>query len=832
MPDLPAFSSWVKQRRKALDMTQAQLALQVPCAPVTLRKIEAGVLRPSRELSARLVQLLAATPDEYPDVLRSARQASPQPAPRQPALPVPLSTLIGRAQEVDQLCSMIQRGARLVCLTGPGGVGKTRLALAVAHRVQEAFPHGACFVDMAPLAEPQLVASAILEALDVAPGPEWEPVDQLAHALAGRHALLVLDNFEHLLDAAPLITALLRRAPNLVILVTSRVALRLDGEHRFVVPPLAVPDLAHLPGLVTLAQCPAVALFLARAAAAATPVVVTEANAASLAAVCAQLDGLPLAIELAAARAALLTPEMLRDRLAQDGALRALGVGRRDAAARHQTLRATLAWSYDLLEPDDRRLFCHLAVFTGGWTLAAAEQVCGDREGPGTSARHNVADRLAVLIASSLVVRATDADGVVRFTMLETVREYARELLATSGEEDTLRQRHLCSCVDLATAAYTDQVDMSREGLRALDAERDNLRAALAWSLRPVGQPELGLRLAAHLGQWWFRRGHDDESHRWLAQFLEHPILADASTEDAARARYWSGKHAMMRCDHRLAVQRFAESLAAYVALDDPLNAARLRHELARVAREQTDYARAAALNQEALEYLGAHDPTYFVADVLLTFGDIATDQGQLSVAAEYLQESLALSRQLGYHVGVGASLMNLGRVMCLAGDLPQARAYAEASLALAWQEGYPTLAGKVQVQLARIERAAGDNAGVARHCVEAITTLREIGIGAIEIAICQELLAGMAAASGQDADAVQLFSAAAAVREVVDDPIRPVDRAEYDRDLAAVQAHLTESAFAAAWAGGRRLGREETVRLASDIAAQHMAQLDHDACH
>ena len=450
----------------------------------------------------------------------------------------------------------------------------------------------------------------------------------LEAALAGRAMLLILDNFEHLLAAAPLTAGLLAAAPRLRLLVTSRIALRVGGEREFPVQPLPVPA-AGATG--DLAQNPAVALFALRAEAVQPAFALTPAVARAVAAICRRVDGLPLAIELAAGRAKILPPEELLARL--DRGLAVLGAGRRDAPARQQSLRATLAWSHDLLGLEERVLFRRLAVFAGGWTVEAAEAVCA---GVGLDDA-GVLDRLGALADHSLVALRQGAGAYPRMEMLETIREYAREQLEAAGESNTLRQRHALHYLDLAEqAASMLRGQGVADACALLDREHDNLRAALRWASQ-CQDLAVGLRLAAGLARFWFLRGHYVEGRDWLERFLadDGEAAPGDATPGVTRARALEG--------------------------------------LAALVYNMGDYARAATLYEQSIALYRQRDDRHAVARALTDLGGVLRDRGDGARAIAQLEESLALYRELGDRPGIAHALVNLGGAVYLAGDLRRA---------------------------------------------------------------------------------------------------------------------------------------------------------------
>jgi non-specific serine/threonine protein kinase len=694
-------------------------------------------------------------------------------------LPAQLTSFVGREAEIA-LARQLLSSTRLLTLTGPGGCGKTRLALAVAECLAEEYADGVAFISLAPIRDPGLVASTVATALGVAPLAEHSPIASVRSHLADKHLLLILDNFEQVVAATSLVADLLRHCPNLTLLVTSRVSLHLSGEQELPVPPLEPPAPRDAQDVERLEQNPAVALFVQRARAINPAFRLTEANAQAVAGICRRLDGLPLAIELAAPRIRLLSPQAIIERL--ERRLPLLTGGARDLPARQRTMRATIAWSFDLLSEDEQRLFRWLSVFRGGWTLEAAAELSGDDDlAPSHGSGQAVLDELGMLVDHSLVQRGEQPDGAVRFAMLETIREFGLEELEEAGETDVTMRRHADFFATLAAWFETPEVVTSMATAEVwrtgVVAEQDNLRAALAWALDR--EPETALRIAAGLGPFWFRHDYWAEGRRWLdlslAGSLTPPLARAHALNHVGTLATWLG-------DYDTAWARLAEALDLARGLDDWRLIAWALLGLGRVAQHRGDLARAIELYEESLAYYRHFsldritDATNKAATVG-NLGDIYLSQGRLERASELIEEAVALYRMVGDRQVLLAFRESQGLIALERGDVDEAR----------------------------------------RIFTECLTAKREYRYSwKMRFAESLEYLALLAAAERQPLRAARLFAAADAIREEIDYRVVVMTvRGFYDRDLAAVRTALGDDAFEAAWAEGWAMPLDDAIDYA-----------------
>jgi predicted ATPase/DNA-binding SARP family transcriptional activator/Tfp pilus assembly protein PilF len=770
-----------------------------------------------------LAQELGVVPAEETDELfaQVREQTLEQPAATNKPfhiLPAPLTSFLGREEERAALAARLsQPDCRLVTLTGPPGIGKTRLALEVLADLRHAFADGVAFVPLTPLHHPELVIPSIAYTLSLADSGSHAPLDALIGALRHRELLLLLDNFEHVLAAAPQIGELLVSCPQIKILVTSRAVLHVYGEQQFAVPPLALPD----PDSPHIEQAAAVQLFLARAQAAYAGVQTSAANLRAIAALCVQLDGVPLAIELAAARGRLFSPQELLTQLSQP--LTLLTSAGRSVEPRQQTLQHALDWSFRLLTPHEQRLFARFSVFVGGCTLEAAEAICVDRDDTSGA----IMNGIAALLDHSLLRQRQEHNGTYRFGMLHIVREYARTRLAELGEETTIRRRHANFYLALAESAEphltnADQVSW----LIGLEAEQPNFRAALQWALEQ-GDAELALGLGGMLAEFWKIRGYLVEGRQWLERALL--LRSQASPAVQARALHGAGVLAADQGDY---VQSFAwcgESLALWEAIDDPRQIARVHRRLGLTARECGQLNHAQEHLKTSLEGYRAINDSYGTATVLCNLGMIWDDLGQdadaLKVYAESLQifrsrgdlrsigivlnnqgvilskqgaypearacynESLAIRRTLGDRVGMAIAFANLGELAWLQADFVQARRDLELSLELSRELGVRDIEIFIFRVLGQIAMAEGAIDEAQARLIESLQVAQELH-KQLDIVMALEALVQVALVRQCWRSATQILDAAALLRSTLGVPLSPREQQAYEQMQAGIDEH------------------------------------------
>jgi predicted ATPase len=778
-------------------------------------------------------------------------------------LPAQVTPLFGRDRDVEAVRALLQReGTRLLTITGPGGIGKTRLAVESAAGLLAEYTDGVFFVALAPIRDPTLVVSTIAQTLGVREASGRPVSEALEEHLRPKQLLLLVDNFEQVTAAGPQLSGLLSAAPRLKLLVTSRVALRLHGEQEYLVPPLSLPDLKRLPPVELLSKCAAVEMFIQRALGVKPQFRLTNENAAAVAQICHRLDGLPLAIELAAAWIRLLPPQELLSRLGgasvsaagleryPASSLRLLVAGARDLPDRLQTLRATIAWSYNLLDEDVKGLFRRLSLFVGGFTLEAALAI-GCTE---STDEFNLLNGIESLLTHNLIREQDGVGGEPRFTMLEMIREYGQEELAACGEAADRRRAHAQFVLALAEAAELHDAHAERGiWLDRLEAEHDNLRAALAWSAGH-DETETGLRLAGALLSLWWVRGHLSEGRAWIDRLLALQGV-DARTAVRAKALNTAGILARRQGDLAVARQFLGESLAigrelgdrwhvgallaeiGYVTLcegdrksaeallkeslkvnrevDNKPEVAGALGNLGHIARLQGDWDTARALYAEGLSIRKRLRDQHGIARSFQNLALLALDQGDYGTARARWEAALATNRELGFRSGQAENLQGLGRLAYLLGDLKAAQNLLDEALEIGRElNDKPVIVGSLW-NLGLVARALGDERAVWTFRRQNLPLLQEMDDRA-RLAEALAEFAALARERGQLKRTVRLWAVSDALRgETADAPPLWDERAVRVGQVAAVRAELGEPLFQSAWAEGQLMPVDDAVRYA-----------------
>ena len=739
---------------------------------------------------------------------RFSEKPAKQPEIRPANLPAQRTGFVGREKEIAAAKELLLRNdVRLVTITGPGGIGKTRLALQVASGLVEVFPGGIHFVPLSSLSDPGLLASAIVQAVGIGEAGGKSPLEILKENLHdSRRApmLLLLDNFEHLVKAAPTVAELLATGPNLKIMVTSRSPLHVYGEHEFPVPPLSLPDPLTVPPIEVLLQYPAVALFVQRAIAAKPDFELNQSNAAAVAEICTRLDGLPLAIELAAARVKVLSPSSMQTRLTSR--LQLLTGGARDMPQRQQTLRAAIDWSYDLLDAAEQKLFRRLSVFVGGCTLEGAEAVCDTK----ADLDLDLLDGMASMVDKSLAHQIEHAKGESRFAMLETIREYALEKLEASGEAALTKRSHAAYCLVLAEEEATEQSGADgAEWVERFGVEHDNFRAALGWLIE-TGNAEWGLRLGAALFHFWETREYFSEGRGQLDKLLKLAAAAPP-TKTRARAAFAAGVLAVDQRDYTSADALVKESLEIARQLGDKQVAAVSLNALAVSARDQGDITVARSLFDESLVLWRELDDQKAVALALSNLANVVKLQGDYAHARSLHAECLSIFQTLGDRAGVAWSLNHEGDVAREQGDSTGAQTLYEQCLAIFRELDDPWGIAGTLADAGNLAREQGNfPAAYALHR-ESIKTFHELEHKR-GIARLLECFACSAAAQLDAQRALRLAGAAAALRQNIGAPLTPVEQVKLEAALEPPRQALSNAAGATAWLEGWALPAEKAV--------------------
>lgn len=692
----------------------------------------------------------------------AARTSQPHSIPSLLGMATPF---VGRERELKDIQRWItDPGCRLITLTGPGGVGKTRLAMQAARMAQELFEDGLYFVDLAPILDSSFVLNRIARELGVKEAHTRALIEDILEVLRGKHMLLVLDNFEQVLPAAPVISHILSSDPTIKVLVTSRESLHIYGEHEYQVPPLHLPDLMKSPPFEVLSECESVALFVQRAQAANPGFMLTQENAADIAEICIRLDGLPLAIELAAVRVKLFTPRFLLTRL--NDTMGILTGGARDLAARHQTLRAAIDWSYQLLTEPEKRLFERLAVFQGGMNLEAVAAVC---ETDGL----DVLESVESLHNKSLIKEQQGLEGEPRFVLLETIHQFAWEKLQESGEAEQVQDRHASYFVE-----FTERAAVELRGARqeqwsgVLRNEYDNLRTALGWLLQ-LSDPGLGLRLVGALSEYWYYEGPVSEGEKWISIGLAR--AGQAEPADRIHVYIGASMMAFVRGDTVLGKKMNGQALA-----------------IARQGQNKSEIAR-------ALFWLAAH---------------CTSDPKDYEEGLKLCVEAEALYQELNDKPGLAWVYNQIGELKRLLNDYGGARIAYEQSVAVCWEVGNKRRAAIALVNLSYAAQHQGDYEQAEQYAMKGLRLLQELNLK-YHITIVLAMLAGPVAAQGQAERAARLLGASEAIFEGMSVNLQPADRVEIDGYIAIVRRQLDPDQFQQTWAEGRNMTFEEAIRYA-----------------
>ncbi|HEY5903095.1 MAG TPA: helix-turn-helix domain-containing protein [Anaerolineales bacterium] len=841
METTSSFGYWVRRQRKSLDLTQQQLADQVGCSLAAIKKIETDQRRPSRQIAERLADSLGVPANQrgvFLEVARGLRAAEQLPLTRGPSLPtetppgrpkpildnlpVQLTSFIGRERELSESRKLLAT-THLLTLTGPGGTGKTRLSLQLASGLLNEFADGVWLVELAPVADPGLTVLSIASAMGVREQPRRTILEALVDYVRAKEILLLLDNCEHLLEiCAQLANTLLRAAPGLKIIATSREALGIAGETTYRVPSLPLPGEQQLTDLQALSQNDCVHLFMDRAAAAEPSFHLKDANASAIAEICQRLDGIPLAIELAAARSKVFPPEEIARRL--DDRFRLLTGGSRTALERHQTLFALIDWSHNLLSEGERILLRRLSVFAGGWSFDAAQEICSE------GLDDQMLELLSHLADKSLL--AVDAEKAeARYRLPETIRQYARDRLYESGEAEAIRDRHREFFLRFAEHAEPKLRSAAQlEWLDRLEIEYDNLRAALAWSLES-GKGDHALQLAGALYYYWVLSGHFTEMYKWLNDALsfaerqqreraesdERYVPTTAERAHRAKALYGAAISHFGDMDVQKSRALIEQSLRLWRELGDKWWTAVTLELAALMASISPEYEMALDYLEEGLSLARAIEDPWPLAVCLIRFGDAYKARENAAAARPFLEEGVALARRIGDRSVLSEGLRELGSLYYVEGEYAAALSLTEEALANGREIGSLISVLLAYFQLVIIACLQNDQAMARQYCWESWTLSKETGSPFVSLFALFAF--GLAASIGPEpAQGVRLLAATQVslarlgMAPSHGDAVTVVARQVLER----AQARLDPEIFQAAWTEGQQMTLEQALALAT----------------
>jgi predicted ATPase len=821
------WSSWIKQQgglasvhaslrslplsdrqRKTLQALLAEPGASLQKYALSLHVSVATFVRYRASLVKTLAAVLNARLLDRQPARPPAAQAVPEPHTNLPYQRMPL---IGRDQEVETVRSLLlDPQVNLLTITGPGGIGKTRLALQIAADLLGEFADGAYFVSLASITSPELVAPTILQVLGLKAAENQPTLNVLKAHLQEKRILLVLDNFEQVAGAAPLLGEVLAEAPGLKVIVTSRAVLHLYGEHEFAVPPLATPDLSRLPSVDNLGRVPAVALFVSRAQAVNVGFRLNEENAAAVAELCVRLEGIPLALELAAARIKLFAPRALLKELNHRLAL--LSSKSLDLAPRHQTLRNAIAWSFQLLSPEEQALFTQLGVFFGGCTLEAAEAVCC----PKAQSDGSLLELLASLVDKSMLLHKLMENGEPRFMLLETIREYSLEQLEAAGQTEAARQRHLAYFLALVEAIEPGPREPDLPAwMKRLEGEHDNLRAALQWALEQRDS-ESCLRIAGAVWRFWQIHGHVEEGCRWMQSVLA--LSRGQVSQPRAKALWGAGWLNMVKGTLQQSRRYFEEGALISRELEDPRYLGLSLHGIGAVARGQGDFEGAQVAFRESLPLFQDLGRTEDIAWTFEHLGATAIELGDFAQSVTYLTQGLELFHELGQRWPCAEALTFLGHAALQQQEYEQAETRYREALAIYQELDDRQNVASINSYIGATVLGRGDVERAVLLYKENLVLAREMK-DYWGLAWGLERLAEAADRQGRPEHAACLWGAADALRKESGVLWQPGFHSNYaEPRFSGLKCGLGEERWQQLWDRGQRMSLEEAVAYALEV--------------